>query len=91
MQGLIPRPRRRYCDGHREPETADVPELPNRPYRAPSMNAPLTLPPVSRAVVMSGARSVTDPDCFIDRDMPLPDVGSRDLVVRVRKLLVRQC
>ena len=34
------------------------------------MNAPLTLPPVSRAVVMSGARSVTDPDCFIDRDMP---------------------
>ena len=52
------------------------------------MNAPLTLPPVSRAVVMSGARSVTDPDCFIDRDMPLPDVGSRDLVVRVRALSV---
>jgi NADPH:quinone reductase len=46
------------------------------------------MPLRTRAVVLRGPRPVEDPDCFAELDMPLPALGPRDLLVRVRAVSV---
>lgn len=42
----------------------------------------------TRAVILRGARPVDDPACFSEARLPLPPLGPRDLLVRVRAVAV---
>ncbi|WP_219810660.1 zinc-binding alcohol dehydrogenase family protein [Curtobacterium sp. BH-2-1-1] len=55
---------------------------------APNSSANRNIPTMTRAFLAQGGRSIRDEDAFLAQEVPLPQLGPRDLLVRIEAVSV---